>query len=467
MKDRMSMKSMNLINPADGSLLGEQVIDGPAEVTARVAAARAAQPAWAAQPLQARLEIIKRFRQGVHAELNDLARTLTLETGKPLPHSRNELNGFLGRIDFFTAEAQAAAAGAQVWDADGMREQIERIPLGVVGNISAWNYPWFVGGNVFVPALLMGNSVVYKPSELATLTGRAMARLLHASGVPVEVFAPVYGDGATGQALLDQDLDGVFFTGSLQTGRRIARAVGPRMIKMQLELGGKDPTYVCPDADPVLAAQSLADGAMYNAGQSCCSVERIYVHEAIYDRFIEAVVQTVRGFKMGDPMQEDTYLGPLTRAPQIEVLQAQVADAKGRGARLLTGGGRAVGPFGGRGNWFEATVMDQADHSMLLMREESFGPIVGIARVGSDERAVELMNDTRYGLTAGVYTPDEARARRILSKVRAGSVYWNCCDRVSPRLPWSGWGDSGLGLTLSVEGISTFTRPKAWHLRSA
>ena len=460
------MKTLQLINPADGSVLAEQPVDSPERVAARVADARRGQAHWAAQPLQARMQAIARFRAAVQSELDELARILTRETGKPLPHSRNELNAFLGRIDFFLANAVQAAQVTQVWEADGMREQIERIPLGVVGNISAWNYPWFVGGNVFVPALLMGNAVVYKPSEFATLTGQAMARLLHASGVPEDVFVPVYGDGSVGAALLEQSLDGIFFTGSLPTGQRIAQTAGPRRVKMQLELGGKDPTYVCPDADPVLAAQSLADGAMYNAGQSCCSVERIYVHEAIHDRFVEAVVETVRGLKMGDPMQEDTYLGPLTRAAQMDVLQAQVADARSRGARLLIGGGRAQGPFGGRGNWFEATVIDRADHSMLLMREESFGPIVGIQKVASDEQALQCMNDTRYGLTAGVYTPDEARARRILSRVRAGSVYWNCCDRVSPRLPWSGWGDSGLGLTLSVEGISTFTRPKAWHLRS-
>ncbi len=460
------MKSLTLINPADGSVLGEQPVYSAEQVAELVTKARRAQPGWAAQTLETRIQALARFRQSVQAELDDLARILTRETGKPLPHSRNELNAFLGRIDFFLDQAPAAAAGAQVWDADGMREQIERIALGVIGNISAWNYPWFVGGNVFVPALLMGNAVVYKPSEFATLTGQAMARLLHASGVPSDVFVAVYGDGSTGGALLEQDLEGVFFTGSLPTGQRIAQVAGPRMMKMQLELGGKDPSYVCPDADPVVAAQSLADGAMYNAGQSCCSVERIYVHEAIYDRFVEVVVETVRGFKMGDPMREDTYLGPLTRAAQLEVLQAQVADARSRGARLLTGGSRAPGPFGGRGNWFEATVIDRADHSMALMRDESFGPLVGIEKVSSDAQALERMNDTRYGLTAGVYTPDEARARAILSRVRAGSVYWNCCDRVSPRLPWSGWGDSGLGLTLSVEGISTFTRPKAWHLRS-
>ncbi|MGZ3239808.1 MAG: aldehyde dehydrogenase family protein, partial [Burkholderiaceae bacterium] len=235
------------------------------------------------------------------------------------------------------------------------------------------------------------------------------------------------------------------------------------MIKLQLELGGKDPTYVCEDADPKMAAESLADGAMYNTGQSCCSVERIYVHEKIHDAFVAAFMNTVRGFKVGDPMQEDTYIGAITRAPQLDVLDAQVVDAKAKGATLLTGGARLSGP----GNWYAPTVFTNVNHRMELMREESFGPIIGIQKVSSDAEAIKLMNDTRYGLTAGVYTPNQARAKSILAQVKAGSVYWNCCDRVSPRLPWSGYGDSGVGLTLSVYGIQTFTRPKAWHLRQA
>ncbi|KAB7623891.1 aldehyde dehydrogenase family protein, partial [Verminephrobacter sp. Larva24] len=214
-------------------------------------------------------------------------------------------------------------------------------------------------------------------------------------------------------------------------------------------------------ADPQTAAAALADGAMYNTGQSCCSVERIYVHEAIHDSFVQAFVETVRSFKLGDPLQDSSYIGAITRAPQLAVLQAQVDDALAKGARLLTGGKRLSGP----GNWFEPTVLIEVDHRMALMREESFGPIIGIQRVSDDAEALRLMNDTRYGLTAGVYTPDAARARALLAQIDAGSVYWNCCDRVSPRLPWSGVGDSGVGLTLSRYGIQTFTRPKAWHLR--
>ena len=201
--------------------------------------------------------------------------------------------------------------------------------------------------------------------------------------------------------------------------------------------------------------------AMYNAGQSCCSVERVYVHESIHDAFVAAFIETVRGFRMGDPASEETYIGAITRAPQLDVLDAQVADAKAKGATLRIGGKRAAGP----GNWFEPTVFTEVDHTMDLMREESFGPVIGIQKVSGDAEALKLMNDTRYGLTAGVFTKDEARARALRAKVNAGSVYWNCCDRVSPRLPWSGHGDSGVGLTLSTLGIQTFTRPRAWHLR--
>jgi acyl-CoA reductase-like NAD-dependent aldehyde dehydrogenase len=412
-------------------------------------------------PLRDRLATIARFRAAVVAELDALATTLTREVGKPITQSRNELNGLLPRIDFFLAQTEGAIADEQVFDEGGMRERIGHVPLGVVANVSAWNYPYFVGCNVIVPALLAGNAVLYKPSEFATLSGAHIARLLHAAGVPQGVMHTLVGGGEVGAALLQQRLDGLFFTGSHATGVRIAQTLAPRLVKLQLELGGKDPSYVRADADAKVAAESLADGAMYNTGQSCCSVERIYVHESLHDAFVEHFVATVKGFKVGDPLAAGTYIGAITRAPQLAVLDAQVADANAKGATLLTGGHRLPGP----GNWYAPTVFTNVNHAMELMREESFGPIIGIQKVRSDDEAVALMNDTRYGLTAGIYSRDEARARELLALVNAGSVYWNCCDRVSPRLPWSGYGDSGLGLTLSTHGIQTFTRPKAWHLR--
>jgi acyl-CoA reductase-like NAD-dependent aldehyde dehydrogenase len=455
------MTDLAIHNPATGDRIASVPVDDAASVAAAAARARAAQPAWAATPLAQRQACIERFRAGVVRELESLAATMTRETGKPIRMSRNELNGLLPRIDFFLQQTHASTATETVFDEGGMREQIEHVPLGVVANISAWNYPWFVGCNVILPALLTGNAVLYKPSEFATLTGLEIARLLHEAGVPRDVFTALVGEGAVGAALLEQQIDGLFFTGSYATGARIAQALAGRLVRLQLELGGKDPTYVCDDADPKTAAESLADGAMYNTGQSCCSVERIYVHEKIHDAFVAAFVQAVQGMKAGDPMSEDTYIGAITRAPQLAVLEAQVGEAVELGATLHTGGTQLPGP----GNWFAPAVLSKVDHRMALMKEESFGPVIGIQQVANDEEAVRLMNDSAYGLTAGVYTPDGARARRLLAQVNVGSVYWNCCDRVSPRLPWSGYGDSGIGLTLSTYGIQAFTRPKAWHLR--
>jgi acyl-CoA reductase-like NAD-dependent aldehyde dehydrogenase len=454
---------LHIVNPANGRVIAELPEDTAESVADKYRAARAEQPAWSAKPLAERLAAIGRFREEIVRDTERLAEVLTSEVGKPLKQSRSELTGLLARLDFFLAHTEATLAPREVHRKDGLRELITHEPLGVVGNISAWNYPYYVGSNVFVPALLAGNAVLYKPSEYATLTGLEIAKLLHISGVPQDVFAVLVGGGHVGAALIEQPIDGVFFTGSYSTGARIARAVGPRMIRLQLELGGKDPTYVCDDVDVAAAAASLADGAMYNTGQSCCSVERIYVHQQIHDAFVAAFVREVASFRVGDPANEDTYIGPLTRQPQLEVLERQVADALSKGARLLLGGARVPDP----GNWFQPTVLSHVDHTMELMREESFGPVIGIQKVGSDDEAVALMNDTLYGLTAGVYTRDADRARAILARGRAGSVYWNCCDRVSPRLPWGGVGHSGIGVTLSTYGIETFTRLKAWHLRQA
>ena len=454
---------MKIVNPANASLISDVPVDTPKAVRAKYDRARAAQPRWGAQSLRKRIDAIRKFKEELARRGETLARTLTQEVGKPIRQSRNELKGLEARLDFFLAQSTRTLRDETVLDdpAQKLEERISHEPLGVVANISAWNYPYFVGSNVFVPALIAGNAVLYKPSEYATLTGIHIADMLHAAGVPDDVFIPVVGDGAVGSALLRQPIDGVFFTGSYGTGAKIAASAGRRMVKVQLELGGKDPIYVCDDVDIKAAATAVADGAFYNTGQSCCSVERIYVHGSIHDAFVDAFVAEVKTYKIGDPMDEQTYIGPITRHAQLAVLKRQVVDAKRKGARLMLGGD----VIQRKGNWFAPTVLTNVDHSMAVMREESFGPIIGIQAVVDDDAAIHLMNDTEYGLTAGVYSGDEERARRILARVHAGSVYWNCCDRVSPRLPWSGVKHSGIGLTLSTYGIQTFTRPKAWHLK--
>jgi acyl-CoA reductase-like NAD-dependent aldehyde dehydrogenase len=454
------MAKLKVVNPATGKVAASLDADDAKSVKAKYERARAAQAKWAQVPLKKRLAAIAAFREKVVAETEHLAKVLTTEVGKPISQSRNELKGLLPRIDFFLEQTTKTLRPKTVTKG-GTEEKISLEPLGVVANISAWNYPYFVGANVFVPALLAGNAVLYKPSEYSAMTGLEIARLLHASGIPDDVFIPLIGAGDVGAALLKQPVDGVFFTGSYGTGKKIAEAVRGRMIKLQLELGGKDPVYVCEDVDVAKAAAGIADGAFYNTGQSCCSVERIYVHQKVFKPFVDAFVAEVKGYKSGDPMDDKTYIAPLTRAPQVKVLEAQVSDAKKKGARVLTGGKR------GKGSYFEPTVLVDVNHSMAVMREESFGPIIGLMPVRDDAEAQRLMNDTDYGLTAGVYTANRKRAEKILAGVHSGSVYWNCCDRVSPKLPWSGVGHSGVGLTLSTYGIETFTRTKAWHLRSA
>ena len=455
---------MNARNPATGKVIGEVPEDTPQTTAAKFEAAQAAQGQWAAVPLEERVARLRRFRDRLVARKEDLARTLTAEVGKPIRQSWAELDAMPARIDFFLENVGRVLEDDVVLrdGAKGMEERVAYEPLGVVANISAWNYPYFVGSNVFVPALLTGNAVLYKPSELASLTGQAIARLMREVGVPDDVFTPVFGAGPVAAQLLTHALDGVYFTGSHATGRKVAEAAGRGLMRMQLELGGKDPVYVCDDVDLEHAAPSVAVGAFYNSGQSCCAVERVYVHERIHDAFVDAFVKAVRAFVVGDPTDEATFIGPVTRRAQLDVLEAQVEDARSKGARVLLGGRRREG----QGSYFEPTVVTHVDHRMELMREESFGPVIGIQKVKGDDEALALMNDTRYGLTAGVYSSARDRASRILSAVRSGSVYWNCCDRVSPRLPWSGRGHSGIGATLGLDGIRAFVQPKAWHLRS-
>lgn len=453
---------MKIINPATEDVITEILEDTRQSVEKKFQQLQIVQSAWQQVALSERAAILQQFAQLLEENTAYLATVLTSEVGKPLQQSRNEINGAQTRVKWLAGNAEKYLSDETMFADAGLEEKIVYEPLGVVCNISAWNYPYLVGVNVFVSALLAGNAVLYKPSEYATLTGLEIEKLLKKAGVPKDVFHIAIGAGDVGELLLELPFDGYFFTGSYKTGKYIYEKVAPKMVPCQCELGGKDPLYVTDDiADIKAVAAGTADGAFYNNGQSCCAVERIYVHEKVYDEYINAFTKEVKSWRVGLPTEEGIYIGPLSRKEQLPFLEQQVADAVQKGATLLTGGHTAHR----RGYYFEPTVLTNTNHAMTVMKEESFGPVIGIMKVANDEEAIHLMQDTEYGLTASVYSSSQNRAENILKQLNAGTGYWNCCDRVSAALPWSGRKHSGFGTTLSHAGLRAFTKPKAYHLK--
>jgi len=454
---------MKVINPATEEMIEETAEDNRLTLSSKFQTLKQAQKLWQQTALADRISMIQRFAELIETNKERLAAVLTSEVGKPLQQSLNELKGAIARIQWLTQNAEKYLQDEWMVSGTGPGEKIVYEPLGVVCNISAWNYPYLVGINVFVPALIAGNAVMYKPSEYATLTGLEIGKLLKEAGIPDLVFQLALGGGAVGEALLHIPFDGYFFTGSYQTGKSVYEKASLKMVPCQCELGGKDPLYVADDIDDIKGvAVSTAEGAFYNSGQSCCSVERIYVHERIYDEYVKEFVQEVKSWKMGLPTGEGVFIGPLTRKDQPAVLDQQVREAVRKGAVVLTGGKRPAH----KGYYFEPTVLVNVTNDMSVMREESFGPIIGIMQVRDDEEAVGLMADTAYGLTASVYSASGQRAEAILQKLNVGTGYWNCCDRVSAALPWSGRKHSGIGTTLSHMGLRAFTKTKAYHLKN-
>jgi acyl-CoA reductase-like NAD-dependent aldehyde dehydrogenase len=457
-------RSLEVQNPATGEHIRSVAVTEEREVEQKVERARRAQPDWAARAYDERATLLRAFRALLATEAEECARITTREVGKPIVQSRNEVRAVLERIDWNIEHVGTVIAARSVTSGDGgaVEERVTHEPLGLVAHVSAWNYPYFVGLNTIVPALLAGNAVLYKPSEHATLTGLRLVDVMHRSGIPVDVVQTIVGGGAVGAALVASEIDMVCFTGSYETGRRVARSVADRLVRLQLELGGKDGAYVCDDVDVESAALAVAEGAFYNGGQSCSAIERVYVNDAIFDRFVDALGDVVSAYRTGDPEDEQTDLGPLARAAQLDVLDAQVADAVGKGARVVCGGGRIDRP----GSWFEPTVLVDVDPSMSVMRDETFGPVIGVQRVRDDAEALACLDDTEFGLGAAVFSRDRERAERSLSRLEVGNAYWNTSDRSSVRLPWSGRRHSGLGVSMSESGVRAFVREKAWHLSS-
>ena len=453
---------MQIINPATEEVISEVTEDTSESVKQKFKMLQSHQPQWQRVSVKDRVAVLRNFSALLEQNIESLASILTSEVGKPLQQSKNEVNGARNRMKWLIDNAEKYLADEQMTIEKGLEETISYEPLGVICNISAWNYPFLVGVNVFVPALLAGNAVMYKPSEFATLTGLEIEKLLHRAGLPKDIFHIAIGGKETGALLLDLAFDGYFFTGSYKTGKYIYERVASKMVPCQCELGGKDPLYVADDvADVKAVAAATADGAFYNNGQSCCAVERIYVHEKIYDQYIDEFAKEVKSWKTGLPSEQGVYIGPLTRKDQVAIIDSQIKEAVQKGANVITGGKRMER----KGYYYEPTVLINVNHNMSVMKEESFGPVIGIMKVKNDQEAANLMNDTDYGLTASVYAGEEERAKNILRQINAGTGYWNCCDRVSAAVPWSGRKNSGFGSTLSHIGLRAFTRPKAYHLK--
>lgn len=458
--------ALRTISPIDGSVYVERSLATDAEVDAALARARAAQAEWGRLPVAERLSLLERLTDAVLARRQALAEELTWQMGRPSSAADGEFSGFEERARAMLRLAPEALEPLPLGPKDGFTRRVDRVPLGVVLVLAPWNYPWLTSVNAVVPALAAGNVVVLKHSDQTPLVAERFAEAGREAGLPDGVLQAVHlSHGAVARAVRDPRVDYVAFTGSVEGGRAVHRAAAERFITVGLELGGKDPAYVRADAPFEHTVENVVEGAFFNSGQSCCAIERVYVHRDLYDRFVEAFVAKVREYRLGDPREPDTTLGPVVRTSNAKAIQAQIDAAVAAGARPLID--PAFFPAAEERGlpYLAPQVLVDVDHSMEIMTEETFGPVVGIMPVDGDDEAIRLMNDSRYGLTASIWTRDLDAAERIGARIETGTVFANRADYLDPELAWVGCKDSGRGCTLSRIGYEHLTRPKSFHLR--
>jgi acyl-CoA reductase-like NAD-dependent aldehyde dehydrogenase len=453
------------ISPVDGSVCVERPLASAAEIDAALARARAAQRSWRSTPLHQRAAILTRFCSEFEARAAAIAAELTLQIGRPLRYAPSEVRGTLERARHMIAIAPAALADIDAGPREGFSRFMRREPLGVVLTVAAWNYPYLIAVNSVVPALLAGNVVLLKHSAQTPLCAERFAECLGAAGLPDGVFQVLHlAHADTERVIRDARIDFVAFTGSVVGGHAVQQAAAERFIGLGLELGGCDPVYVRHDAALAHAIENIVDGAYFNSGQSCCGLQRIYVHERLYDQFVEGFVALTRQYVLGDPRLESTTLGPVVRTAAADTIRAQVLASIAAGAQPVIDAKAFAADQPGT-PYVAPQVLLNVDHRMPVMREEIFGPVAGIMRVRSDEEAIALMNDSQFGLTAAIWTSDAEAALHIGAQVETGTWFMNRCDYLDPALAWVGVKDSGRGATLSVVGFEHLTRPKSYHLR--
>jgi acyl-CoA reductase-like NAD-dependent aldehyde dehydrogenase len=455
------------LSPIDGSVVVERELASEAAIDAALDAAVNAQRAWRAVPVSERAGILKAFCDEFERRRDAIASEITLQMGRPVRFAPNEVRGTLERARYMIEVAPTALAPVDPVPKSGFERFIRREPLGVVLTIAAWNYPYLIAVNSVVPALMAGNAVLLKHSAQTPLCAERFLECLRAAGLPEHLFAVLHMDhAATERVIADPRIAFVAFTGSVDGGRAVERAASSRFIGTGLELGGCDPAYVRADADLEHAVENLVDGAYFNSGQSCCGIQRVYVHEQLYDRFVAGWVALTERYVLGDPRESGTTLGPVVRASAAESIRAQVAATIAAGGRAALDTSRFEADRPGTAYVAPQVLLD-VDHSMPVMRDEIFGPVAGIMKVRSDDQAIGLMNDSAYGLTASVWTRDRDAALAIGDRIETGTWFMNRCDYLDPALAWVGVKDSGRGCTLSTVGYEHLTRPKSFHLRLA
>ena len=460
-------ETLKCITPVDGSVYVERPLASEAEIAEALARARAAQPAWRHTPLAERLALLSAAVDAFVANKAEIAEEIAWQMGRPVAQCPGEVAGFEERARHMTAIAPEALGDIAVEPKDGFTRFIRRDPLGVVFVVAPWNYPYLTAVNSVVPALAAGNAVLLKHSHQTPLCAERFAEAFEAAGLPAGLFRHLHlSHGATAKLIAGEGVDFVSFTGSVPGGHAVQEAAAQRFIGTGLELGGKDPAYVRADAKLDHAIENVIDGAFFNSGQSCCGIERIYVHAEAYDAFVEGAVEAVRAYVLGNPIEPETTLGPMVRASAADFVRGQIADAVAAGAKALIDPKAFAADAAGT-PYLAPQILVDVDHSMRVMTEESFGPVVGIMKVASDEEAVALMNDSNFGLTASIWTTDEDAAIAIGDRVETGTWFMNRADYLDPALAWTGVKDSGRGCSLSRVGYEQLTRPKSFHLRTA
>jgi acyl-CoA reductase-like NAD-dependent aldehyde dehydrogenase len=459
------MNMQQTISPVDGSVYAERPFAGPGRIDAVLDRAVAAQRDWAGRSVEERAAFCNKFCDALLSHSDEIALELAWSMGRPVVQAPGEVRGCVERARFMVSAAEEGLAMLDPGPKIGFKRYVKRVPLGVVFEIAPWNYPFLTAVNTIIPAIMAGNAVVLKHAAQTQLVAERFQQAFDEAGLPEGVFQHLHIAGVTAEALVrDARVAHVAFTGSVAVGHAVSRAAADRFISVGLELGGKDPAYVRADADIGFAAENLVDGAFFNSGQSCCGIERIYVNEAVFEEFVTKAVEVTAQYRLGDPTKAETNLGPVVSAKAAAFIRAQVDEAVAQGARALISPKAFEADLVGSA-YLAPQILVDVNHGMRVMTEETFGPVVGIMKVGSDEEAIRLMNDSEYGLTAAVFSADVAAAEAIGARIATGTVFLNRCDYLDPALAWAGVKDTGRGHTLSLWGYEQLTRPQSFHLR--